>query len=94
VTEINYDFLDHLETYGPIAKSLSMCLRPTFCAEDENHTLVWGDWSSIEAPKSARKRLSTLGETTISGPYGSGLISTRRLITRMRRRACRIMQAV
>lgn len=44
-------FLDLVETYGPPARSLSMCLRPTFCAEDENHTMLWGDWSSIEARK-------------------------------------------
>lgn len=47
--KLDNDFLDHLETYGPIARTLSMCLRPTFCAQDEDHTLVWGDWSSIEA---------------------------------------------
>lgn len=42
-------FLDQLEEYGRIARTLSMCLRPTFCAEHEDTTLVWGDWSSIEA---------------------------------------------
>jgi len=47
--KLDHAFLDHLETFGPIARTLSMCLRPTFCAEDEDHTLVWGDWSSIEA---------------------------------------------
>lgn len=46
---LNYEYLDRLENYGPIARSLSMCLRPTFCAEHDDTTLVWGDWSAIEA---------------------------------------------
>ena len=49
--KIDHDFLDTLEEYGPIARTLSMCLRPTFCAEHEDTTLVWGDWSAIEARK-------------------------------------------
>lgn len=49
MNQINHEFLDQLEEYGPIARSLSMCLRPTFAAEHEDTTLVWGDWSAIEA---------------------------------------------
>lgn len=49
--KLDHDFLDRLETYGPPARSLSMCLRPTFCAEHEDTQMVWGDWSAIEARK-------------------------------------------
>ncbi len=51
MTQIDHEYLDHLETYGPIARSLSMCLRPTFTAEHDDTVLVWGDWSAIEARK-------------------------------------------
>lgn len=49
--QLDNDFLDKLEEYGPIARTLSMCLRPTFAAEHPDTTLVWGDWSAIEARK-------------------------------------------
>ncbi len=41
--------IDELEEYGPVARTLSMTLRPTFCAEAFENTLTWGDWSAIEA---------------------------------------------
>ncbi len=47
--KLDDNLLDTLEEYGPIARTLSMCLRPTFCAERDDATLVWGDWASIEA---------------------------------------------
>lgn len=49
--KLNHDFLDRLEEYGPIARTLSMCLRPTFVAQHDDTVLVWGDWSAIEARK-------------------------------------------
>jgi DNA polymerase len=49
MTELNHEFLDTLEEYGPIARTLSQCLRPTFTARHDDTTLVWGDWSAIEA---------------------------------------------
>lgn len=49
MNQIDHAFLDKLEEFGPIARSLSMCLRPTFTAEHDDTTLVWGDWSAIEA---------------------------------------------
>ena len=51
MSDLNHAFLDQLEEYGPIARTLSMCLRPTFAAEHDDTTLVWGDWSAIEARK-------------------------------------------
>lgn len=51
MTQLDHDYLDRLEEYGPIARTLSMCLRPTFVAEHPDTALVWGDWSAIEARK-------------------------------------------
>lgn len=51
MTALDHAFLDRMEEYGHIARTLSMCLRPTFCAEHDDTTLVWGDWSAIEARK-------------------------------------------
>ncbi len=43
-------FLDKLQSeHGPIAQNLAKCLRPTFVAREEYNTLVWSDFSSIEA---------------------------------------------
>lgn len=36
--------------YGPVPKALSRLIRPGFVARPD-HTLVWGDWSAIEARK-------------------------------------------
>jgi hypothetical protein len=41
-------FLDRLAEQGPIGKTLGMLIRPTFIASP-GKTLVWGDWSAIEA---------------------------------------------
>lgn len=41
-------FLDQFAQYGPIARSLTQLIRPAFVAP-EGKTLVWGDWSNIEA---------------------------------------------
>lgn len=42
-------FLDSLaERYGPVARTLGRLIRPTIIA-DPGRTLVWGDWSAIEA---------------------------------------------
>lgn len=41
-------FLDKLAEYGPIGKTLGMLIRPAFIAAP-GKTLVWGDWSAIEA---------------------------------------------
>ena len=43
--------MDRLEKYGPIARTLSMCIRPTFIAEKREDVMIWGDWSAIEARK-------------------------------------------
>lgn len=51
MTQLDHEYLDQLETFGPIARTLSMCLRPTFVAEHDDTTLIWGDWSAIEARK-------------------------------------------
>ena len=50
MTLIDDTFLDEIEEdYGGIAKSLSLCLRPTFTSEHPDQTMIWGDWSNIEA---------------------------------------------
>ena len=41
-------FLDQFEELGPIARNLSRLLRPTIIAP-RGKTLVWCDWSAIEA---------------------------------------------
>lgn len=45
---IDEAWLDQLAEHGPIGKTLGMLIRPTFIA-DKGKTLVWGDWSAIEA---------------------------------------------
>lgn len=49
MVQLDHEFLDLLEEYGPIARTLSMCLRPTFVAQHKDTQMIWGDWSSIEA---------------------------------------------
>ncbi len=55
--KLDHDFLDTLHRVGakegkeygePVAKKLAMLLRTAFVAR-EQRTLVWGDWSNIEA---------------------------------------------
>jgi hypothetical protein len=49
VTQLDIAFLERFtDTIGPIGKSLGMLIRPTFIAAP-GKTLVWGDWSAIEA---------------------------------------------
>lgn len=49
MTKLTVDFLEHFaETIGPVGKSLGMLIRPAFIASP-GKTLVWGDWSAIEA---------------------------------------------
>lgn len=49
MTKLTVDFLEHFaETIGPVGKSLGMLIRPAFIAAPKK-TLVWGDWSAIEA---------------------------------------------
>lgn len=45
---IDRNFIERFEEFGPASRSLSLLLRPSIVA-DEGHTLVWGDWSAIEA---------------------------------------------
>lgn len=49
MTKLDIAFLERFtDTIGPIGKSLGMLIRPTFIAAP-GKTLVWGDWSNIEA---------------------------------------------
>lgn len=49
MTQLDIAFLERFtDTIGPIGKSLGMLIRPTFIAAPKK-TLVWGDWSAIEA---------------------------------------------
>jgi DNA polymerase len=49
MTKLDIAFLERFtETIGPIGKSLGMLIRPTFIAAP-GKTLVWGDFSNIEA---------------------------------------------
>jgi len=49
MTQLDIAFLERFtDTIGPIGKSLGMLIRPTFIAAP-GKTLVWGDWSAIEA---------------------------------------------
>ena len=44
----DHTFLDTFAEFGPISRSLSMLIRPTFIAAP-GKVLVWGDWAAIEA---------------------------------------------
>lgn len=46
--DLDETFLQRLEAYGPVPRTLSWTVRPAFVAP-EGKTLVWGDWSAIEA---------------------------------------------
>lgn len=49
MTKLDIAFLERFtDQIGPIGKSLGMLIRPTFIAAP-GKTLVWGDWSAIEA---------------------------------------------
>jgi DNA polymerase len=49
MTILNQQFLvDYAKAYGPVSKALSRLIRPVFIASP-NRSLVWGDWSAIEA---------------------------------------------
>jgi DNA polymerase len=48
MTRLSQTFLDDFGRFGPIGKTLSMLVRPAFIAPP-GKTLVWGDWSNIEA---------------------------------------------
>jgi DNA polymerase len=49
LTKLDTAFLERFTTtIGPIGKSLGMLIRPAFIAAP-GKTLVWGDWSAIEA---------------------------------------------
>lgn len=49
MTALDTDFLERFTaTIGPVGKSLGMLIRPAFIA-GPGKTLVWGDWSAIEA---------------------------------------------
>lgn len=45
---IHPDFFDKLEAFGPVPRTLAWTVRPMFVAPPKK-TLVWGDWSAIEA---------------------------------------------
>lgn len=49
ILQLDDSFLDQLAAFGPpIGKTLGMLIRPAFIAP-KGKTLVWGDWSAIEA---------------------------------------------
>lgn len=49
MTKLDIAFLERFtDQIGPVGKSLGMLIRPTFIAAP-GKTLVWGDWSAIEA---------------------------------------------
>lgn len=48
MTRLDNAFLDRFEELGPIARNLSRLIRPAIIARP-GKTLVWGDWSAIEA---------------------------------------------
>lgn len=49
MTKLDVAFLERFTAeIGPVGKSLGMLIRPTFIAAP-GKTLVWGDWSAIEA---------------------------------------------
>ena len=46
--QLNSVFLDKFAEFGPVSRNLSWLIRPSLIAKP-GHTLVWGDWSAIEA---------------------------------------------
>lgn len=48
MTQLDNAFLDRFEEFGPIARNLSRLIRPAIIARP-GKTLVWCDWSAIEA---------------------------------------------
>lgn len=46
--KINDAFLDRFAEFGPVSRNLSWLIRPALIA-GPGKTLVWGDWSAIEA---------------------------------------------
>jgi DNA polymerase len=48
VKGVNYDELTALNVASPVARQLSLLIRPTFVPSGDN-VFVWSDWSNIEA---------------------------------------------
>lgn len=48
MTQLDTAFLDRFAEFGPVSRNLSWLIRPALIA-GPGKTLVWGDWSAIEA---------------------------------------------